>query len=201
MTGILSQLRKGGHLCNLQGKQFVLFAGLLELAHENGLKTLSTELIELDMPGRTAVFKATATGERGTFTAHGDATPQNVKGMVAASFMRMAETRATARALRFYLGIGMTARDELPGGSERPQQPAQPVQSTQVLEPAHHPSWNDSERKWFCAQLGESGVSYEDAAAQAESLGQGRPSSWDNQRRRRFVKYIEAGGLEQGAAK
>ena len=197
MSGLLADLRKNGHICRLQGKEFVLFAGLLSMAHENGLKSLKAELIELDIPGRVAVFKATATGERGTFTAHGDATPQNVKGMVAASFMRMAETRAVARALRFYLWIGMCARDELPGVSERPQQPVQP----QALEPAHHPSWTSSERKWFCAQLGESGVSYEDAAAQAESLGQGRPSSWDNQRRRRFIKFIEAGGLEQGAAK
>ena len=31
------------------------------------------------------------------------------------SYIRMAETRAVARALRFYLGIGMTAREELPG--------------------------------------------------------------------------------------
>ena len=112
---LIDKLTKAGHICNLKGKQYILFSGLLQLAHENGLDTIDTEVVTVDPIEQSAVIVARVKGERGSFTGHGDASPRNVSKMMAPSFLRMAETRAVARALRFYLGIGMTAREELPG--------------------------------------------------------------------------------------
>jgi hypothetical protein len=122
-------LSSRGHTANLQGKPYVLLSGLLEVAHNYGLESIITEPIEIDMPGGSAVFRCTASGERGTFTGHGDSTPRNTGKKVAAAFIRMAETRAVCRALRFYLGIGMTARDELPGDADQtpPPAPVRPI--------------------------------------------------------------------------
>ena len=106
---------KAGHICNLKGKQYILFSGLLQLSHENGLESIDTEVVTVDHAQQSAVIVARVRGARGSYTGHGDASPLNVSKMMAPSFLRMAETRAVARALRFYLGIGMTAREELPG--------------------------------------------------------------------------------------
>ena len=113
-AGLVAKLRARGHICNLQGRDFVLWAGLLELGHENGLEAIHTEIIHIDHERGWCVIKATATGTRGTFTGHGDASPMNVSKNLASAYVRMAETRSKARCLRDYLGIGMTAREELP---------------------------------------------------------------------------------------
>ena len=111
---IIDKLSKAGHICNLKGKQYILFSGLLQLAHENGIESIDTEVITVDAIEQSAVIVARVKGDRGSFSGHGDASPLNVSKMMAPSFLRMAETRAVARALRFYLGIGMCAREELP---------------------------------------------------------------------------------------
>lgn len=112
---LLEQLRANNDIVKLQGKEFVLFSGLLSIAHNNGLESLETTLEHVDWEKQRALTKCVAKGVRGTFTAYGDATPENTSKMVRSAFVRMSETRAIARSLRFYNGIGMTARDELPG--------------------------------------------------------------------------------------
>tara|TARA_R100000742_G_C4279472_1_gene104143 strand:- start:2190 stop:2726 length:537 start_codon:yes stop_codon:yes gene_type:complete len=112
--GLMSELRANGHICKLQGKEFVLYSGLLWLAHKNGLQSMETKITYLNVEGKEVVVQCTASGERGTFTAHGDAFPDNVSRGIAPSFLRMAETRACARSLRSYLGIGMCTAEELP---------------------------------------------------------------------------------------
>lgn len=130
---ILAKLRAGGDVTRLNNREFVLFSGLLSLAHEHGLECLETEPVSIDLDSRSAVFRCIARGQRGTFTGHGDGTQENLSKMVKPAFIRMAETRAIARALRFYLGIGMTAKDELPGNeSERTQRTSRPAAARQA---------------------------------------------------------------------
>tara|TARA_Y100001972_G_scaffold124378_1_gene173378 strand:+ start:325 stop:726 length:402 start_codon:yes stop_codon:yes gene_type:complete len=127
----LQNLRKAGFIVKLQGKEFVLFAGLQVLARELGLNSVNTELISIDKDSQTTIdgdqtvitkatgltiFKATVSGDMGTFTSYGDASPKNVGRMIAPHLIRMAETRAIARALRLYCAIGMTSLEELGGG-------------------------------------------------------------------------------------
>ena len=111
---LIDVLRNEGHICKLQGKEYVLLSGLLKLGHENGLESMQSEIIHMDLDTQSAVVKCTIIGSRGTFDGIGDATPKNLAKRMLPSFIRMAETRAKCRALRFYLGIGMCARDELP---------------------------------------------------------------------------------------
>ena len=111
---MLAILKANGYIQNLKGKEYVLYSGLLDLAHRNGLKSMSCEIIHLDRKEQFCMIKATVVGDRGTFEAHGDASPQNTGKMVLSAFIRMAETRAYARCLRIFLGCGMTAKEELP---------------------------------------------------------------------------------------
>ena len=102
-----------------QGKMFVLYAGLLNLAHEHGLKAIKTELIQIPREdnNRIAICLATVVMEKdgveSTFTGIGDAAANNVAPAMATALIRMAETRAKARALRDAVNVGVTAFEEL----------------------------------------------------------------------------------------
>ena len=101
-----------GSVVELQGKQYPTHSGLLALAHAHGLESIKTDL--LNYADSEAIVKAIVTGTRGTFEAHGDASPANVSRNIANATLRMGETRAINRALRSYLGIGATTAEELP---------------------------------------------------------------------------------------
>lgn len=93
----------------------VSYKGLLSLAHEEGLRSVKTELVEMPSEdnGKTAVVRAVVHTRRGVFTGIGDANPGNVNRRIAPHVIRMAETRAVARALRAAVNIGEVAIEEL----------------------------------------------------------------------------------------
>lgn len=101
-----------GSVVELQGKQYPTHPGLLALAHAHGVETITTDLLQYN--DGEAILKAKVTGTRGSFEAHGDASPSNVSRNIANAVIRMAETRAVNRCLRLYLGIGATTAEELP---------------------------------------------------------------------------------------
>ena len=109
-----------------QGKQYVLFAGLLDEAHNRGLRGIDTELVQVPTPenGNVAVVKATVEMEASegnrTFSGIGDASPENVGRSIVPHIIRMAETRAKARALRDAVNVGATALEELSDGDDAP---------------------------------------------------------------------------------
>jgi predicted amidohydrolase YtcJ len=100
-----------------QGKRFVLYAGLLEEAHSRGLRSIETELLQVPGSGNgeIAIVRAVVRTEDGKFTGIGDASPENVNRTIAPHVIRMAETRAKARALRDAINVGVTAFEELGG--------------------------------------------------------------------------------------
>jgi hypothetical protein len=105
------------------GKRYVLFAGLLDEAHSRGLRGIDTELIQVpdDANGNVAIVKATAEMEDGRhFSGIGDASPENVGRNIVPHIIRMAETRAKARALRDAVNVGATALEELSDGDDAP---------------------------------------------------------------------------------
>jgi hypothetical protein len=99
------------HVVKLQGKDFITYDGLLDMAHQMGLVSIETELIDKD----PYIFKAVAKTETQMFTGHGDADESNVNKMIVRHKIRMAETRAKARALRDLTNVGMCSVEEMGG--------------------------------------------------------------------------------------
>jgi hypothetical protein len=110
------------YMIERQGRRFVLYAGLLEEAHSRGLRSIETELLQVpdSENGEVAIVRAVVRTEDGKFTGIGDASPGNVNRTIIPHLIRMAETRAKARALRDAINVGVTAFEELGGedGSE-----------------------------------------------------------------------------------
>jgi hypothetical protein len=120
---------KKEYVINRQGKDFVLYEGLLDEAHQQGLKRISTTLVQIphDENGHMAVVAAEVETEKGVFTGLGDASPSNVSRMIVPHLLRMAETRAKARALRDAVNIGVTALEELGDLDEPVEAPPPPA--------------------------------------------------------------------------
>src|SRR5215204_2279482 len=97
------------------GRRFVLYAGLLEEAHARGLRSIETELLQVPGAGNgeVAIARAVVRTEEGKFSGIGDASPGNVSSAIVPHIIRMAETRAKARALRDAINVGVTALEEL----------------------------------------------------------------------------------------
>lgn len=123
-------------LIEKQGKTFCLYVGLLDAAHDKGLVSIITSLIQIphETNGRTAICSATVKllddkGIEREFTGIGDASPNNLPPAMQTCSIRMAETRAKARALRDAINAGVTAFEELGNDEEAParsyRQPAQ----------------------------------------------------------------------------
>jgi hypothetical protein len=100
---------------NRQGKDFVLYWGLLDAAHRAGMTSIYTNLVQAPSStnGGIAICHATVEFPWGSFTGIGDADDGNVGRMIIPHKIRMAETRAKARALRDALNVNMVAVEEM----------------------------------------------------------------------------------------
>jgi hypothetical protein len=76
----------------IQGKEFVKYAGVLDLAHQKGLRSIEVEVIQFPTKdnGLEAVCKAVVESRHGdTFVEFGDANPKNVNQKIVAHILRM----------------------------------------------------------------------------------------------------------------
>jgi hypothetical protein len=168
-----------------QGKRFVLYAGLLDEAHERGLRGIETEMLQAPDAGNgeVAIVRAVVRTEDGKFSGIGDASPDNVSRNIAPHLIRMAETRAKARALRDAINVGVTALEELDGdATEAPGAHSAPASA--VPSPAPEPSEASEERHA--------------AASEAEEGRAGLPAT------RKQLNYLEvliSDVVEDGLAK
>jgi hypothetical protein len=99
-------------ITKIHGKEFIQYAGLLALAHEQGFTELGAQFISVTEALALAFAWAQFNDGR-KFWESGDATPTNVHQQVRAHFPRVALTRAKAGVLRDALNIGMVAVEEL----------------------------------------------------------------------------------------
>jgi hypothetical protein len=163
-----------------QGKQYVLFAGLLDEAHSRGLVGIDTELIQVpeESNGQVAVVKATVqiedaggSGELRTFSGIGDASPQNVSRNIVPHLIRMAETRAKARALRDAVNVGATALEELSDSDDGPaSQNSQSSRNPQKSQNPQNAQSTDSQKNGTSLrEAGEQDTKGSQGAAQASS--------------------------------
>ena len=115
------------------GKQFVVYAGLLDEAHAQGLAEITTAIVQVPTPEnqQVAIVQAIATMEywddrtesyrKRNFYGIGDASPNNVAKPMATCLIRFAETRAKARALRDAINIGVASLEEMGEDDDAPR--------------------------------------------------------------------------------
>ena len=103
------------YIIKIKDNNFIRFEGLLVLGHNEGLKRINTQVIQFPCKENydCCVVSAEIETKYGVFSAIGDSTPRNVNPSVKGHMIRIAETRAIARALRFALRIGMVCTDEI----------------------------------------------------------------------------------------
>ncbi|MEO1715731.1 MAG: hypothetical protein AAFR76_01355, partial [Planctomycetota bacterium] len=131
----LDELRELGGITMIRRKPYVNHAGLVRLAHNHGIRSVRiTRILAHDIASGFCMVEATAEGDRGTFVDIADASPENTD--IKNATPRIASTRAINRALRLYLGIGMTSVEELPGRADEDTTPPQQQRATNP--PARH---------------------------------------------------------------
>jgi hypothetical protein len=158
-------------------REVVTYAGLLNRAHQEGLKSIATTLVQAPSEANemTAISMAEVVTEKGVFRDYGDANPTNVDAMIIPHIIRMSVTRAKARALRDAINVGVVSLEELcqeaangtcgklPDGS--PQQPpngrAKPHLKSRQREPAKPMS--DHQAKYLYQLLDERGIHSDEA--------------------------------------
>lgn len=97
-------------IITIQGKKYATHEYLLNKAHSDGLEGIDTEVVSTE----PYIIKAVVSMKNGRiFCAHGDATEENVGKMIAPHMIRMAETRAVNRALRFATNTSYCSVEEL----------------------------------------------------------------------------------------
>jgi len=120
--------------------RFVLYAGLLDLLHQTsgGLFAIETDIVQLPAAenAQTAICRAVvrvfdphdADVVRRVTTGIGDANAGNVNRGMDGHVIRLAETRAKARALRDAVNVGMAALEELgpEGAGDQPEARSRP---------------------------------------------------------------------------
>ena len=110
------------YIKTIEGKDFVLYAGLLEMAHTyKNLISIEVELLQYPSEENqyTCICKATAkTSTGGVFVDIGDANPKNCNIKIVKHLIRLSATRSKSRALRDLCCIGLTALEELGDYSE-----------------------------------------------------------------------------------
>lgn len=111
-TGFGSKKEKSGNWAD----DIVNFETLLRAAHKKDpLFSIKTELLQVDWEKKQALFKAIVTSGDKTqeFYGHGDSTQENIDSTaIKKHFIRMAETRAIVRALRWFTNIAECSEEE-----------------------------------------------------------------------------------------
>lgn len=113
-------------IVNLKGRDYPIFAGVLDAAHKAGLQSLTTALLQIPSAenGMVAIVQATATFADGrTFSDVGDCSPATTSPSLAAASIRLASTRAKGRVLRDAVNVGQALLEEMPDLDDAPEPP------------------------------------------------------------------------------
>lgn len=129
------------YVVTLQGREYPLWAGVLGEAHERGLQSIETELIQIPSADNdhTAIVRAVVVMKDGsTFADYGDASPRNTSAKLANAIIRLASTRAKGRAVRDAINVGQTLFEELPDLEEEKGRPASRSGNRRDVNPSRY---------------------------------------------------------------
>ena len=184
-------------------KQVIKYEGLLAAAHEHGLRSISTELVQTPSKANdnVAIARAVVVTCRGAFEGIGDASPANVNARVANALIRVAETRAKARALRDAVNVGIVSLDELDdGGAEAAELQTQETSPTPASAAAHAPEarhggsdlMTSAQRRLLFRIAAERGVATDDIARWLENHnGLKALSQWGKAEASRLIERLK----------
>jgi hypothetical protein len=170
-------------------RESIAYAELLKLAHDEGLKSIATELVlqPSEDNGRLAIVKAAVETERGHYEGIGDADPGNVDDFLVPHLIRVAETRAKARALRDAVNCGVVSSEELDGVSlDRSSRPGPGARAPQPSRP---------ERTSTSPTRPRGNASY-----RPRSNGNGSPEPMTEGQRRYLFRLMSGQGYQKEAA-
>jgi hypothetical protein len=131
----LSDEFKKRFVVNIKGKDAIKVDGLVVLAHEKGIKSMKTKVVQFPNQDNqwTCIASTVVIGygynpitdkvEEVEFEDFADANPNNCTAMTKASYIRMASTRSIGRVLRKYTDIDMVTSEQINEVIEEPQEP------------------------------------------------------------------------------
>lgn len=188
----------------IDDKDFVLYSGLLDVAHQKNLCSVDVELIQFpsEENKNTAICKATVkTIDGKIFSDIGDANPNNCNSKVARHLIRMASTRSKARAFRDMDNIGMTALEELGdfneviGADENRKAPI-PKNNVRKFQKQVKPVINNDNKedgqKVETAPVNETGAKEEEPEAKAPKTNKGNGNGNGNEKSKALPLMSEA---------
>lgn len=111
-------------IIQLKGRDYPLWAGVLDAATRAGLKSLRTTIVQIPTSENKglAIVTARAEFEDGrVFEDVGDCSPQSTSPHLVAASIRLASTRAKGRCLRDAINVGQTMFEELPDLDQVPE--------------------------------------------------------------------------------
>lgn len=156
-------------------REAVTYAGLLNRAHQEGLKSIKTTLVQApsEANGMTAISMAEVETEKGVFTDYGDANPENVDSIIVPHIIRMSVTRAKARALRDAINVGVVSLEELAmeltqgNGGKPPNGSSAPANGNRHAQRSQHRDsgkpMTEHQRKYLFQLLADKGFDIERA--------------------------------------
>lgn len=121
-------------IVSLKGRDYPTWPGILDAATRSGLKSLTTQIVQIPTPenGNLAVVMARAEFDDGrVFEDIGDCSPASTSQQLASALLRLASTRAKGRVLRDSVNVGQTLLEELPDLDDAPPAPARPAPRAQ----------------------------------------------------------------------
>jgi len=167
-------------IIEIDGNQFVKYAGLLDLGHQRGISQIEVDPLQLPTKenGNFAICQATVVSKTGeSFTDIGDANPTNCNVKVGKHLLRLASTRAIARALRTFTNIGYTCLEELADLNEvigAGEGKGKPKVSKKAAPPAKASSRKAKAEPKVTGDSGNSDIS---ESSQSKGNGNGSPNA------------------------
>ena len=192
-------------------RQVIRYEGLLAQAHEDGLRSVHTELVQVPSKanGDVAIVRAVVVTCRGTFEGIGDASPSNTR--MTGAVIRVAETRAKARALRDAVNIGLVSIDELDDvddDTDAIEPPSKPITATPTTPAPANGNTSEprsdlmshAQRRLLFRIAAERGVAIDDIGKWLENhWGLKDMRTWSKTEASRLIEKLKANG-HAGAA-